>query len=76
MLFFALTSSHIAIMHLSMGRRHSSKMVPIFTENWRRGWFSRHSHTRRAGRCRTLVEPQCGQQTPFGQRIAAKNAVA
>ena len=54
--FFALTMSQTAGSHLASGSGESSKMVPDFRLNWRRGCFLRHfqrrtvdSHDTRSG---------------------------
>ena len=76
MLFFAFTSSHRAISHLSSGSGLSSMIVPVLTLNRFCGCVSRHSHCRRVRISRTRVPPHVGQHTPPGHRIDTMNAIA
>ena len=66
--FLQLATIQIAANHFPRSIGLSSKMVPTLAENWRRGCFSLHSHTRRVAMKRTSALPHVGQQTPLGQR--------
>src|SRR3954470_12564015 len=68
--FFADAINQMATNHLERLMGESSKIVPFFALNWRRGCLFAHSHRFCASRRRTFVLPQVGQTTPRGQRDA------
>src|ERR1039458_2868131 len=69
--FLQFTTIQTATIHLSSPMGDSSKTVPVFTLNCL--WHSRFMHfqIRRELRYETRLLSQCGQVTPFGQRISA-----
>src|SRR5271157_440847 len=69
--FLQLTTSQVAISHLSSGTGESSKMLPVLTLYCFRHSPFMHLKMRRVLRYETRLLSQCGHTGPSGQRIDA-----